>query len=128
MKPKSVEWKNIFLKLCRNRALKFSALSTGTCFIKKIYGGNLPPLLPYFKVNICPLPLPHNIFRLFVILSLTQLYRYTPEILLFSTATFKYNYRAPLRQIGQEYSGNVAFSIFQSLKRIQSLPVCSKKL
>ena len=31
-----------------------------------------------------------NIFRLFVILSLTQLYRYTPEIFLFTTATFKY--------------------------------------
>ena len=27
--------------------------------------------------------------------SLTQLYRYTPEIFLFSTATFKYIYRAP---------------------------------
>ena len=29
--------------------------TTGTCFIKKIYA----PPLPYFKVNICPLPLPH---------------------------------------------------------------------
>jgi hypothetical protein len=47
-------------------------------------------------------PLRLNIFRLFVILSRTQLYRYTPEIFLFSTATFKYTYRAPLRQIGQE--------------------------
>jgi hypothetical protein len=37
-----------------------------------------------------PSPLRLNIFRLFVILSLTQLYRYTPEIFLFSTATFKY--------------------------------------
>ena len=54
-----------------------------------------PPPLPYFKVNICPSPLRLNIFRLFVILSLTQLYRYTPEIFLFSTATFKYSYRAP---------------------------------
>jgi hypothetical protein len=62
-----------------------------------------------------PSPLRLNIFRLFVILSLTQLYRYTPEIFLFSTATFKYTYRAPLRQIGQEYSAKVAFSIFQSL-------------
>ena len=70
-----------------------------------------------------PSPLRLNIFRLFVILSLTQLYRYTPEIFLFSTATFKYKYRAPLRRIGQEYSAKVAFSIFQSLKRIQSLPV-----
>ena len=69
--------------------------------------------------------LPLNIFRLFVILSLTQLYRYTPEIFLFSTVTFKYKYRAHLRRIGQEYSAKVAFSIFQSLKRIQPLPVCA---
>ena len=62
----------------------------------------LPPL-PYFKVNICPSPLRLNIFRIFVILSLTQLYRYTPEIFLFTTATFKYTNRAPLRRIGQEY-------------------------
>jgi hypothetical protein len=34
-----------------------------------------------------PSPLCLNIFRLFVILSLTQLYLYTPEIFLFSTAT-----------------------------------------
>jgi hypothetical protein len=70
-------------------------------------------------------PLRLNIFRLFVILSLTQLYRYTPEIFLFSTATFKYRYRNPLRRIGQEYSAKVAFFIFQSLKRIQPLPVCT---
>ena len=63
-----------------------------------------------------------NIFHLFV----TQLYRYTPEIFLFSTATFKYTYRAPLRRIGLEYSANVASSIFQSLKPIQPLPVRSK--
>jgi hypothetical protein len=49
-------------------------------------------------------PLRLNIFRLFVILSLIQLYRYTPEIFLFSTATFKYTYLAPIRRIGQEYS------------------------
>ena len=55
----------------------------------------MPPPLPYFKVNICLLPPPHNIFRLFVILSLTQLYRYTPKIFLFSTTTFKYKYQAP---------------------------------
>jgi hypothetical protein len=43
-----------------------------------------------------PSPLRLDIFRLFVILSLNQLYRSTPEIFLFSTATFKYKYRAPL--------------------------------
>ena len=73
-----------------------------------------------------PSPLHLKFFRLFVMLSLTQLYRYTPEIFLFSTATFKYKYRVPLRRIGQEYSAKVAFSIFQSLKRMQSLPVRSK--
>ena len=81
----------------------------------------MPPsssLLQGKHMPFTPSPLRLNIFRLFVILSLTQLYRYTPQIFLFSTATFKYKYRAPLRRIGQEYSAKVAFSIFQSLKRI----------
>jgi hypothetical protein len=56
-----------------------------------------------------------------VILSLTQLYRYTPEIFLFSTATFEYTYREPLRRIGQDYSAKVAWWKFKSLKRIQPL-------
>jgi hypothetical protein len=86
----------------------------------------MPPPLPYFKVNICPFPLPLNIFRLFVILSLTQLYRYTPEIFLFTTATFKYTYRPPLLLPTNwtRISANVACFIFKSLKRIQPLPVC----
>ena len=62
----------------------------------------------YLPFSLSPLRL--NIFRLFVILSLTQLYRYTPEIFLFSTAaTFKYTYRDPLRRIGQNYSAKVAW-------------------
>ena len=69
-----------------------------------------------------PSPLRLNIFRLFVILSLTQLYRYTPEIFLFPTATFKYKYRAPLRRIGQEYSAKVAFSIFTETDTVTSGP------
>jgi hypothetical protein len=55
-----------------------------------------------------------------VILSLTQLYRYTPEIFPFSTATFKYTYRTLLRRIGHEYSANVALSTFQSMKHFRS--------
>ena len=98
---------------------------TGTCFIQKIYAPS-SSLLQGKHLPFTPSPLRLNIFCLFVILSLTQLYRYTPEIFLFSTATFKYKYRAPLRRIGQEYSAKVAFSIFQSMKRIQSLPVRSK--
>ena len=81
----------------------------------------------FHSKNVCPSssPLRLNIFLLFVILSLTQLYRYTPEIFLFSTATFKYTYRATLRRIGQEYSTKIASLTFQSWKRIQSLPLCA---
>jgi hypothetical protein len=93
---------------------------TGTCFIQKIYAPS-SSLLQGKHLPFTPSPLRLNIFHLFVILSPTQLYRYTPEIFLFSTSTFKYKYRAPLRRIGQEYSEKVAFSIFQSLKRIQPL-------
>ena len=72
---------------------------TDTCFIQKIYAPSSS--LPQGKhLPFTPSPLRLNIIRLFVILSLTQLYRYTPEIFLFSTATFKYKYRAPLRRIG----------------------------
>jgi hypothetical protein len=94
---------------------------TGTCFIQKIYSPSAS-LLQGKYLPFSPSPLRLNIFRLFVILSLTQLYRYTPEIFLFSTATFKYT---PLRRIGQEYSANVTWSTFQSFKRIQPLPVCA---
>ena len=78
-----------------------SPIITGTCFIQKMYAP-VSSLLQGKHLPFSPSPLRLNIFRLFVILSLTQLYRYTPEIFLFSTATFKYTYRAPLRQIGQE--------------------------
>ena len=95
---------------------------TGTCFIQKIYAPSSSLLqgkhLPFS-------PSPRRLFRLFVILSLTQLYRYIPEIFLFSIALFKYTYRASLRRIEQEYSAKVAFSTFKSLKRIQPLPVCA---
>ena len=97
---------------------------TGTCFILKIYAPS-SSLLQGKYLPFSPSSLRLNIFRLFVILSLTQLYRYSPEIFLFSTATFKHTYRAPLRRIGQEYSANVATSTFQSLKRIHPLPVCA---
>ena len=69
---------------------------TGTCFIQKIYAPS-SSLLRDKHLPFSPSPLRFNIFRLFVILSLTQLYRYTPEIFLFST--FKYTYRAPTDNI-----------------------------
>jgi hypothetical protein len=64
---------------------------------KKIYAPS--SLLQGKYLPFSPSPLRLNIFCLFVILSLTQLYRYTPEIFLFSIATFKYTY---LKRIGQE--------------------------
>jgi hypothetical protein len=67
-----------------------------------LYFKNIFPLSSLLQgkhLPFSPSPLRLNIFRLFVILSLTQLYRYTPEIFLFATATFKYTYRAPLRRI-----------------------------
>jgi hypothetical protein len=52
--------------------------------IQKIYAPS-SSLLQGKHLAFTPSPLRLNIFRLFVILSLTQLYRYTPEIFLFST-------------------------------------------
>jgi hypothetical protein len=47
-----------------------------------------------------------------VILSLTQLYRYTPEIFLFSTATFKYKYRAPSDELDKNIQRKSHFLFF----------------
>jgi hypothetical protein len=52
---------------------------TGSGCISSLLQGNHLPFTPS--------PLRLNSFRLFVILSLTQLYRYTPDKFLFSTAT-----------------------------------------
>ena len=80
--------------------LLYSIWHTGTCFIQKIYAPS-SSLLQGKHLPFSSSPLRLTIFRLFVILSLTQLYLYTPDIFLFSTATFKYSNRAPLRQIGR---------------------------
>ena len=69
-------------------------LTTGTCFIQNIYAPS-SSLLQGKHLPFSPSPLRVNIFHLFEILSRTQLYRNTPEIFLFSTATFKYTYRLP---------------------------------
>jgi hypothetical protein len=95
------------MKIKQRLELDFSCLmytginTTGTCFIQKIYAPS-SSLFQGKHLPFTPSPLRLNIFRLFVILLLTQLYCYTPEIFLFLTATFKYTYRGPLRRIGQE--------------------------
>ena len=122
---RSFKWKESFIfryfKVCQVSQM-FTCGLTDTCFIQKIYAPS-SSLLQGKCLPFSPSPFGLSIFRLFVILSLTRLYRYTPGIFLFSTATFKYTYRAPLRRIEQEYSANVAWSTFQSLKRIQPVPV-----
>jgi hypothetical protein len=75
----------------------------------------MPPsssLLQGKHLPFTPSPLRLNIFRLFVILSLTQLYRYTPEIFLFSTATFKYKYRAPSDELDKNIQRKSHFLFF----------------
>ena len=68
---------NVFERLCASQALVS-------------FKQYMPPLLQGKYLPFSPSPLRLKMFRLFVILSLTQIYRYTPEIFLFSTATFKY--------------------------------------
>jgi hypothetical protein len=76
---------------------------TCTCFIQKIYAPS-SSLFQGKHLPFSPFPLRLNIFRLFVILSLTQLYRYTPEIFLFATPTFKYSYRDPSDELDKNIS------------------------
>ena len=96
-RPLIFKWRNIVLSSAHqysNDSNNSIMRVTGTCFIQKIYVPSSSLLLGK-HLPFSPSPLRLNIFHLFVILSLTQLYRYTPEIFLFSTATFKYIYRAP---------------------------------
>jgi hypothetical protein len=61
-----------------SEAIAWRSLSeTGTCFIQKIYAPSSSFIQGKY-LPFSPSPLRLNIFRLFVILSLTQLYRYTP--------------------------------------------------
>jgi hypothetical protein len=79
-----------------------------------------------------PSPLRLNMFRLFVILSLTKLYRYTPEIFLFRLPHLNIPTGPPIRQIEQEYSANVAWSVFITLfydfLRLSPLKKCEIRL
>jgi hypothetical protein len=99
---------------CANRKnqMKPWFFFTGTCFIQKIYAPS-SSLLQGKHLPFPPSPLRLNIFRLFVILSLTQLYRYTPEIFLFSTATFKYKYRAPSDELDKNIQQKSHFLLFR---------------
>jgi hypothetical protein len=87
----------------------------------------MPPPLPYFKVNICPLPLPHFASTFFAYLWSFRWPNYIVTLPRYFSFRLPHlnKCRAPLRRIGQEYSAKVAFSIFQSLKRIQPFPVCT---
>ena len=80
-----IKWEgNISQPFQVNQGVKQGGILTDTCFIQKIYAPS-SSLLQGKHLPFTPSPLCLDIFRLFVILSLTQLYRYTPEIFLFST-------------------------------------------
>jgi hypothetical protein len=91
--------------------LLYSIWHTGTCFIQKIYAPS-SSLLQGKHLPFSSSPLRLTIFRLFVILSLTQLYRYTSEIFLFSTATFKYKYRPPSDELDKNIQRKSHFLFF----------------
>jgi hypothetical protein len=114
---KNIDWMNSFnvygyrLKstdiVATKELTSKASCSTGTCFIKKY----MPPsssLLQGKHLPFSPSPLHLNIFSLICdpfadpIISLHSR-DISPEIFLFTTVTFKYTYRAPLRHIGQEY-------------------------
>ena len=84
----------------------------------------MPPPLPYFKVNICPLPLPH-----FALIFFAYLWSFRwPNYIV--TLPKYFSFRLPhlninTGRIGQDYSAKVAWWKFKSLKRIQRLPVCA---
>ena len=80
-------------------------------FHTKIYAPS-SSLLQGKHLPFTPSPFRLNIFRLFVILSLTQLYRYTSEIFLFSTATFKYKYRYPSDELDKNIQRKSHFLFF----------------
>jgi hypothetical protein len=89
----------------------------------------MPPPLPYFKVNICPFSLPHFASIFFTYLWSFRWPNYIvtlPRYFSFWLPHLNIPTGPPLRRIGQEYSANVAWSTFQSLKRIEPLPVRSK--
>jgi hypothetical protein len=97
----------------------FAPCGTGTCFIQKIYAPSTS-LLQGKYLPFSPSPLRLNIFRLFVILSLTQLYRYTPEIFLISTATFKYTYSDELNKNIQRTLLGLLFSHWNGYSHFRS--------
>jgi hypothetical protein len=83
----------------------------------------MSPPLPYFKVNICSLPLPHFASIFFAYLWSFRRPNYIvtlPRYFSFRLPHLNINTRSPFRRIGQEFSAKVAFSIFQSI-----FPVCA---
>jgi hypothetical protein len=85
--PPLIYWSGNFTTKLYISKLKKSIHCRGGSVITFIYEVTLTPVLQFEILPFNPSPLRLNIFRLFVILSLTQLYRYTPEIFLFAFHT-----------------------------------------
>ena len=104
-------WKEKIQWQCYPQASE-RACVTSPPLIQKIYAPS-SALLQGKHLPFSPFPLPLNIFCLFVILSLIQLYRYTPEICPFSTATYKYIYRPLSDELDKNITNNISI-IFSS--------------
>ena len=100
-------------------------------FWKVSFKKYMPPPLPYFKINICPFPLPHfaSIFFAYLWSSRRPNYIVTlPIYFSFRLPHLNVPTGPPVRRIGQEYSAYVAWSTFQSLKRMDGFMFWSKLL
>ena len=126
-------WMNLCVGMC-GRWFNFSGISKNIILWNKAQAElclfvcfYMPFPLPYFKVNICPFPLPH-----FASICFAYLWSFRwPNYTLRRYNSFRLPHLniptwAPLRRIGHEYSGHVAWSTFQSLKRILPPPDRSK--
>jgi hypothetical protein len=87
----------------------------------------MPHPLPYFKVDICPFPLPHFASIFFAYLRSFRCPNYIVTLpRYFSLRLPHLNIpTGPPQTNWTRISANVASFIFKSLKRIQPLPVCA---
>ena len=88
----------------------------------------MPPPLLYFKVNICPFPLPHFASIFFAYLWSFRWPNYIvtlPRYFSLRLPHLNIPTGPPSDELDKNISEYVACFIFKSLKRIQPLPVCA---
>jgi hypothetical protein len=118
-RPPIFRWNNqtfIYYSYCESY---YYNITTGTGFIQKIYAPS-SSLLQGKHLPFSPSPLRLNIFRLFVILSLIQLYRYTPEIFLFRLPHLNINTGPPSDELDKNIQRKSHFLFFSQWNGYQT--------